>query len=48
MDPNYDWCCPSCFRDFEANDLYPKDEEADDLYPKDEETEDEEADNGEF
>lgn len=18
MDPNYDWCCPSCFRDFEA------------------------------
>ena len=39
MNPNYDWCCPSCFMDFEADNLYPKDEETE---------EDEEADDGEF
>lgn len=38
MDPNYDWCCPSCFKDFESEDIYPDDSE--DFEDEDEEVDD--------
>lgn len=36
--PGYDWCCPECFKQFEADDAYGEDEE------EDEEEEDNEED----
>lgn len=27
FEPGYDWCCPACFKQFEADDAYGNDEE---------------------
>ena len=27
FEPGYDWCCPACFKQFEAEDAYGEEEE---------------------